>query len=318
MVGRRDEARILTQLLAPVDVRMDGLALDRARPDERDLHGQVVEVLRPRPQQALHLRAALDLESADRVGTLDVLVRRRIVERDARKIDRPAAHARDLLDALLDRRQHPQAEQVDLQEAGVVARVLVPLAHLPAGHRRRLDGDELDQRPRRDHHPARMLRDVAREPADLGAELAERAPAGRGELRVRIGQRRQLVPDAPGVAVRQARQPFELAEGQAERLAQVADRAARVIGREAGDERGMLAAVLLRHRHDQLLADVAREVEVDVGDGLELAVQEPSERELGLDRDRRARARSGSRRSSRPSFRARGRAEGRSGRRKRL
>ena len=45
----------------------------------------------------------------------------------------------------------------------------------------------------------------------------------------------------------------------------------------------MLAAVLLRHRHDQLLADVAREVEVDVGDGLELAVQEPSERELGLD-----------------------------------
>jgi hypothetical protein len=39
-----------------------------ARPDERDLHGQVVEFLRQRAQQALHLRAALDLEVADRVA----------------------------------------------------------------------------------------------------------------------------------------------------------------------------------------------------------------------------------------------------------
>ncbi len=46
----------------------------------------------------------------------------------------------------------------------------------------------------------------------------------------------------------------------------------------------MLPAVLLGHRHDQLLADVAREVEVDVGDGLELAVEEASKRELGFDR----------------------------------
>ena len=46
----------------------------------------------------------------------------------------------------------------------------------------------------------------------------------------------------------------------------------------------MLAAVLLGHGHDQLLADVAREVEVDVGDGLELAVEEAAERELRLDR----------------------------------
>ena len=142
----RDEVRVLAQLLAPVDVRMDGLALDRPRTDERDLDGQVIQVLRPRAQEALHLRAALDLEGADRVGPLDVLVGRRVIEGDAREVDRLPVDARDLLDALLDRRQHPQAEQVDLEEAGVVARVLVPLAHLPAGHRRRLDGDELDQR----------------------------------------------------------------------------------------------------------------------------------------------------------------------------
>ncbi len=42
----------------------------------------------------------------------------------------------------------------------------------------------------------------------------------------------------------------------------------------------MLAAVLLRHADDQLLADVAREVEVDVGHRRQLAVEEAPEREV--------------------------------------
>ena len=46
----------------------------------------------------------------------------------------------------------------------------------------------------------------------------------------------------------------------------------------------MLVAVALDHGHDQLLADVAREVEVDVRHGDELAVQEAAEREPGGDR----------------------------------
>ena len=87
-----------------------------------------------------------------------------------------------------------------------------------------------------------------------------------------------------GFAVGEAGEPLQLGERQAERLPQVADRAARAVGGEARDERGVLAAVLLGHGDDQLLADVAREVEVDVGDGLELTVEEPSERELRLDR----------------------------------
>ena len=177
MVDRRDEARVLAQLLPVCDVRVDGLALDRPGPDERDLHHDVLERLGPRAQDALHLRAALDLKRADGVGLLDLRVDLLVVERDAREIDRLIAQERDLLDALLDRREHPQPEQVDLEEAGVVAGVLVPLAELPAGHRRRLDGDELDERPRRDHHPARVLGDVTREACDLAGELGERAPA---------------------------------------------------------------------------------------------------------------------------------------------
>ena len=163
--------------LAVLDVRVHGLALDRPRPDERDLHRQVVEILGPRLQQALHLRAALDLEDADRVGRLDLLVDRLVVEPDARQVDRLAAQPRDPVDALLDRREHPEPEQVDLQEAGVAAAVLVPLADLAAGHRRRLHGDEVDQRPRRDDHAARVLADVARQPGDLARQLAGTPPS---------------------------------------------------------------------------------------------------------------------------------------------
>ena len=79
----------------------------------------------------------------------------RVVERHAREVDLLAVRARDHVDALLDGGEHAEAEQVDLQEAGVGARVLVPLAHLAAGHRRRLHRHELDERPRGDDHPAR-------------------------------------------------------------------------------------------------------------------------------------------------------------------
>ena len=177
VLDRRLEARDRRAALAVLDVRVDGLALDRPGPHERDLHGQVVEVLRLRPQQALHLRAALDLEDADGVGLLDLRVDAGVVERDAREVDRLAAQPRDAVDRVLDRREHPEPEQVDLQEAGVGAAVLVPLADLAARHRGGLHRHEVDQRPGRDDHAARVLADVARQPGDLLRQLAERLPS---------------------------------------------------------------------------------------------------------------------------------------------
>ena len=263
MVDGRDEGRVLAQPLAPLDVRVHRPALDRPRPDECDLDRQVVEVLRPRAQEALHLGTALDLEVADRVGALDLVVDRLIVERDPGEVDRRAAQAGDLVDAVLDRGEHPEPEQVDLQEAGVGARVLVPLADLAPLHRRRLDGDELDERPAGDHHPARVLGDVPRQPADLVRELAERSPAGGGVVSGEPFATSSATRCGFPSVTRASRSSS--ANGQAERLAEVADRAARVVGREGGDERGVLAAVPLGDPDDQLLADVAREVEVDVG-----------------------------------------------------
>ena len=196
---------------------------------------------------------------------LDLLVDGLVVERDAREVDRLAAQARDPVDRILDGGEHPEPEQVDLQEAGVGAGVLVPLADLAAGHRRGLHRHEVDQRPGRDDHPARVLGDVARQAGDLAGQLAKGVPA---RPRVRAGHAVDLVGDARRVpAVGDAREPLELGERQPERLADVADRTAAAVRGEARDERGVLAPVALGDADDQLLADVAREVEVDVGHG---------------------------------------------------
>src|SRR6476646_3543564 len=105
---------ILPQLLSMLDVRVHGLPLDRPRPYKRNLDSDVVEVLRPRAQDRLHLRAAFDLEAADRVGALDLLEDVRVLERHPREVNPLAAVTSDQVDALLDRRPHPEPEQVDL------------------------------------------------------------------------------------------------------------------------------------------------------------------------------------------------------------
>src|SRR5439155_27375394 len=106
VIDRWDERGVLAQALPVLDVRVDGLALDRPGPDERHLHREVVEVLRARAKQALHLRTAFDLEIADGVRALDLVVDRAIVERDSGEVDRLPSKSRDLLHAVLDRGQH--------------------------------------------------------------------------------------------------------------------------------------------------------------------------------------------------------------------
>ena len=204
-----------------------------------------------------------------------------VVERDPGEVDRGAVDLRDLLDAVLDGGEHPEAEQVDLEEAGVGAGVLVPLAELATDHRGRLHRDEVDQRPRRDHHAARVLGDVAWQAGDLGRQELEGAPALRDQLALGIRKPGHLLGDARCIpAVAEAGDPLELCLRQPERLAHVADRSPRAIGGEARHERCVLVAVALRDRDDQLLADVAREVEIDVRDRGQLVVEKAPEREI--------------------------------------
>ena len=77
-----DERRVLAEAPPVLDVRVHRLPLDGSRPHERHLDREVVDRLGPGAQEALHLRAALDLEHPDRVGRLDLGEHRRVVETD--------------------------------------------------------------------------------------------------------------------------------------------------------------------------------------------------------------------------------------------
>ena len=97
------ESGVFAQPPPALDVGVHRAPLDRPRADDRDLDRQVGEICRLRPPQRLHLRAALDLEDADGVRRADRRERPRIVVGNPRQVDPLAAHARDFIDAPLDR-----------------------------------------------------------------------------------------------------------------------------------------------------------------------------------------------------------------------
>ena len=74
--------------LAPAQIGVDHVALDRAGPDDRDLDHQIVEGARLDPRQHRHLRPALDLEHAERVGLADHGVGARVLGRDGGEVER--------------------------------------------------------------------------------------------------------------------------------------------------------------------------------------------------------------------------------------
>ena len=207
---------------------------DRPRPDDRDLHRQVLEAARPHAGQRLHLRARLDLEDAHRVGLADAVVDALVLEVDAREVDALALVLLDQLERLVDGGEHAEREEVDLDHARVVDGVLVPLAEDAALHRGLLQRHELDQRPRGDDHAADVLGDVAREAGDL----LRRARPGGAKRRVQplavVLEAAHLRPDVlRRAALAHLRQPVELRRRQSQRLPDVADRAANAVGREA-------------------------------------------------------------------------------------
>ena len=192
-VGHRLEA------LLPAQVRVDGVALDRAGPDDRDLHDEVVEAGRAALRERLHLGPALDLEDAHGVGRLEHLEDLGDLLGQPVEIDAGRAVALDPLEGLVDRGEHPEAEQVELDELDRLDVALVVLDDDPVLHRRPLERGDVDERGGGDEHPAAVDAEVAREAVHPGAQLEpalpvrqpDEAPATRlgREARARPGRR---------------------------------------------------------------------------------------------------------------------------------
>ena len=170
----------------------------------------------------------------------------------------------DQLKGLADAGQHAERQDVDLQDAERVEIVLVPFDDGAVLHRRILDRHQFGQRPAGDHETADMLREVARKADQLAGEVerqAQGAVAGvePGLAHPAVGDR--LVAPAPHDA---GERGDDIAR-QAQRLADLADRAARAVADHSGGEPGSVAAVFLIDVLDHLLAPLMLEIDVDVG-----------------------------------------------------
>ena len=277
--------RVLPQPLAPLYVGMHGAALDRPRAHQRHLHGEVVEA---RGQGAA---AASASARGSRSG------RRRWSRppgSSRRPPGRPWGSARGRSARRARARSRPRSARPPTASP-------VPADRSSGSPRRRTSPCPTGRggappsptaAPGRGRSAAWWRSPSRRGAGRRGAAApmprgpgGQRAPARRAARRAPIAAAsRCSTESAPVVHVDRARHALDLAGRQAERLAEVADRAPPAVGGERRHERGALAPVALVHARDQLLADVAREVEVDVGRLGDLLVQEAPQEQLVADR----------------------------------
>ena len=263
---------------AAAQERVHHLALDRARPDDGHLDHQVVEVTRPEARQHRHLRARLHLEHADGVRAADHVVDRRVLRRNVLDPEGRPAPRRNQRQRAPDGRQHAEAEDVHLEQAEFVEVVLVPLDDGPLGHGGVLDRHQLLQRPARDHEAPGVLRQVAGKAHQLPHQPQQ--PLHQRRRRVEAGVAHPGFVDFPAVPpLHGTRQPVHLQRVEAERLADIADRAARPVGDHRGGQRRAMPAVLRIQVLDHLLAPLVLEIHVDVGGLVALARDEALEQQ---------------------------------------
>ena len=157
---------------APSQIRMNHVALDRPRPNDRDFNHHIVKAFRFHSGQRGHLRAALDLEHADGVGMLHDLECFLVIFRDVSQIERTSAFTAKL-ECILHHRHHPEAQQIDLHNAEVFAIVLVPLRHHATRHERVLQRHERTQFILANDHSAGMLAEMTRQSVDRSIKSDE-------------------------------------------------------------------------------------------------------------------------------------------------
>ena len=269
----------LFESLPAAQVRMHHVALDRTGTHDRDFDHEIVERLGPEARQHRHLRPALDLEDADRVGALDHGVDLRLLGRDGRERQPLAVMPVEEAEALRQRGQHAEREHVDLEEAERVEIVLVPFDGGAVLHRRVHDRGDLVEPVAGDDEAAAVLGEMARKAGQLLRHL-QREPERRiggietGGARAILPDRRRAV--APGGPV----QGRDDVVGEAEDFRRLPDRRARAVGGHRCGEPRPLAPVAPIDVLDHLLAPLVLEIDVDVGRLVALGRNEALEQEI--------------------------------------
>ena len=268
----------------PAQIRMHHVALDRAGAHDRHFDDEIVEFARLQARQHVHLRAALDLEHAERF-TRGTACRRPACRPavDGRQFPALAFVIVDQVKAFADAGQHAQRQHVDLHHAERVDVVLVPFDEGAVVHRGVADRHIGVEPVLRQHVAADMLRQMAGKLDQFGGERdrafdhrIRRIEPGLADLHLVEA----LAPASPhGVGQRRGD-----VLGQPQRLADIADRAARAIVDDGGDDRGAVAAVAAVDILHHLLAPRMLEIDVDVGRLQPLLGDEALEQQIDLGR----------------------------------
>jgi hypothetical protein len=223
----------------------------------------IVEAARFQARQHRHLRAAFDLEHADRVGEREHVVDRFVFLRQRGERIVLAVMLRQEIEPAPQAAQHAEREHVDLHQAERVDIVLVPFDEGPLVHGGISNGDGLVERFAGEHEAADMLREVARESDQFVGK--DDGLADRRIIRIEPGLADVIVGEAVAIA------PHRLGErggdvlGQAQNLADFADGAAGAVMHDSRADRRAVAAVALVDVLDHLLAPLVLEIDVDVG-----------------------------------------------------
>ena len=292
---------VRAQPLAPLYIRVHGAALDRPRPHERDLHREVVEASRAscaagsasaRGSRSGRRRSSRRAGSCSYTSCVVVgrCARGRSARRARARSRRRSARPPTASPARADRSSGSRRPRTSPCPTGRGCGPPSPTAA-----------------PGRGRSAARSRSPSRRDAARRGA--AGRRPPGASSISAR--QRGEAARRAPITSstprAKSSTSPYMSAERATRSISPAGSPSALprsriaplpAVGRERRHERGALGAVALVHARDQLLADVAREVEVDVGQRRDLLVQEAPEAAACSRSGRCARGRSGSRRSS--------------------
>ena len=157
--------------LATLQVGMNHFADDRPRPNDGDLHHDVVKTCWPKPRQAGHLRTALDLKHADGVRLLQRVINGMVVSGQASQIDLFGIILLDDFQRIFEYGHHAQAKQIDFNDAHIGAIFFIPLHHHAPRHGGRLERDNRIELALANHHSAGMLSQMAGQILDEHAEV---------------------------------------------------------------------------------------------------------------------------------------------------
>ena len=269
----------------------------RARAVQRHECDEVLELGRLDLLQRLAHPLGLELEHPDRVAGGHHRVGLLVVERQRRHVRALAGRALDDVQRVLDHVEVAQAQEVHLEQADLLDRLhrvlrdrpvdlVAVLAHAGVGELQRHD---VGQRAVGDHDRGRVDRRVADDPLETLRDVDDLL-GGRvlGDLVGQLLAGREAVGEARRAPLLRVRD--QLGQPVADRVL-VAEDAGGVARRRAGehlaegdDLRHAVAAVLLGHVADHALPPAHREVDVDVGHGHALGVQEALEQQVVAER----------------------------------